>query len=355
SDLRDADAWTAALEAAGPYDVYHLPAYHALAEQCGEGLARLFVYEDAGLTIALPLLLRPLDQVPGLEQIGAGGFDAVSAYGYPGPVVPARPIAAEAAARFQTELRGCLGDLRVVAAFSRLHPLLAQGEVIANLGEYVPCGQTVSLDLRLDQAAQLAGYRQSHRYEVRRLRQGGLVCERDAAGAALESFIEIYAATMRRVGASEGYFFTRPYFESLLAMDGHYQLFVCRQGEQVIAAALFSRCQGIVQYHLAGTHEQYLKLAPMKLIVDEARHWANEIGAEVLHLGGGIGSREDTLFQFKAGFSHRRHRFAVWRWVISPEGYARLNEARALWAARQGLTFVASEYFPAYRRPMQAT
>ena len=56
----------------------------------------------------------------------------------------------------------------------------------------------------------------------------------------------------------------------------------------------------------------------MKLLFDAVRLWANEHDARVLHLGGGVGNRGDSLFHFKAGFSKIRHQFSVWRWVLSP-------------------------------------
>ena len=48
------------------HDVYHLPGYHAVAERHGEGEARFFAYEQAGYTIALPLIIRTLTDLPGI-------------------------------------------------------------------------------------------------------------------------------------------------------------------------------------------------------------------------------------------------------------------------------------------------
>lgn len=348
----DAGAWAAALRAAGRYDLYHLAAYHALAEERGEGMARLFVYRSGDELIALPLLLRSLSTVPGLRQAGAGLYDASSVYGYPGPISARRDPSPDALAGFREALAGCLRDMGVVSIFSRLNPLIeGQDALLHGLGEVEQRGQTVSIDLRPDPEAQLAAYRQSHRYDLRRLRQRGLVVEHDAEGRYLEQFIAIYHQTMRRVGAAPGYLFNQIYFERLMALDDVFHLLICRAGDTIAAAALFAVCGEIAQYHLAGTDAEFQRLAPMKLVVDEARLWARGRGATVLHLGGGLGAGEDSLFAFKAGFSDRRHRFAIWRWVLAPERYERLNRAREAWISAQRLQAASPEFFPAYRRP----
>jgi lipid II:glycine glycyltransferase (peptidoglycan interpeptide bridge formation enzyme) len=157
---------------------------------------------------------------------------------------------------------------------------------------------------------------------------------------------------MRRVNAHSSYFFEPEYFTRLASGLGPaLQLFIVRFNGAVICGALFTICDGIVQYHLGGTRDEFLKLAPMPLVVDSARLWANEEGARALHLGGGVGSKEDSLFRFKAGFSDRRHKFSTWRWVIEPHGYQSLCDLGARRNLEQGMQWASTEYFPQYRCP----
>jgi hypothetical protein len=82
---------------------------------------------------------------------------------------------------------------------------------------------------------------------------------------------------------------------------------------------LFTIRDGVVQYHLGGTRDEFLKISPMALIFDTVRLWANDVGARVLHLGGGVGgTNDDSLFHHKGGFSDRRHNFVTWRWIATP-------------------------------------
>ena len=80
-------------------------------------------------------------------------------------------------------------------------------------------------------------------------------------------------------------------------------------------------------------------------MLDYARTWARQRGNDVLHLGGGVGGRADSLFQFKAGFSPRRHAFHTWRVIVDPDQY------EALCARRPGSENAddATDFFPRYR------
>ena len=121
-----------------------------------------------------------------------------------------------------------------------------------------------------------------------------------------------------------------------------------------VAGGLFVACHGLLQYHLGGTLNEALPLAPMKLLVDEVRLWGAANGMRVLHLGGGTtADSDDPLMHFKRGFSDRLHEFAVWRWIVAPEQEALLREEHARKLASQGLRPALANYFPAYRCPAE--
>jgi hypothetical protein len=350
--VRQVGGWMSALEQCAPYDFHHLPAYHALAEEQGEGAARLFLYSEGAYRIALPLLLRDLDGLWPGPSPAAGCRDATSVYGYAGPVCSHPGIPDAVVCRFQTALRGWLGDLRVVNVFSRLHALLPQRALLAGLGEFA-VSRTVSIDLTLPPTVQRSAIRRSFREAINRLRRNGLTCVEDADGSYLEEFCRIYHETMRRVGAAERYFFPLSYFERLReGLGSRLHLFVCLRAGKAVCAGLFVACHGILQYHLGGTLDDALNLAPMKLLIDEVRLWATGQGLRVLHLGGGTtASPEDPLLFFKQGFSDRSHEFAAWRWVVVPEVHQRLCEEKVRWNEQHGLRPTVPHFFPAYRCP----
>jgi carbamoyl-phosphate synthase large subunit len=344
---RDAPEWNAVLSKTRQRDFHYLPQYHRMAEHRGEGTARLFVYSENGYTIALPLLLQPVD-----PNEPNGWRDATSVYGYSGPVASDDWVPSGFVQRFQQALRAELSRARVVSVFSRLHPLIPQRGMLAGIGDCVENGQTISIDLTLPDEDQRAHYSKSCRRSLRKLREAGFVCVYDHEKRYLEEFVEVYLETMRRAGAHDSYFFDRSYFEMLTRGLGEIShLFVALKGGEVAAATICTTCAGIVQDHLGGTRDAFLKFSPDRLVVDTERSWAKQSGARVLHLGGGVGAQEDSVFQYKAGFSNRRHIFQTWRWNLEPDVYEQLCAQKARWNTANGLIPVSDEYFPAYRCP----
>lgn len=342
--------WKHVLESCPEHDYYHLHGYHRLAEVRGEGEARLFAYSEGPYTVAIPLLLRQVTGMPGLEGVGDEWRDATSVYGYCGPIASHRELPDSVASGFRELLANELASLNVICVFSRLHPLLHQDAPLAGMGECAVLGQTVSIDMSAPEEAQLAGYRKGFAYDIRRLRRDGMICIHDERFAHFDTFIEIYQDTMRRVGAASYYLFDRAYFDALRdALGSRLHLFVTMLGSDVTSAGLFVECRGILQYHLSGTAQAHSKLASTKLLLDSVRAWANGRDLRVFHLGGGVGGGHDNLFFFKSGFSERRHDFRAWRWIVRPAVYHRLAESRRTWRTAEGVDQDVAGYFPEYR------
>ena len=348
------EAWLDVLNECRQHDFYHLPAYHALAESCGEGEARLFAFRDEGYTLALPLLLRDVGAANG-AACANGHKDATSVYGYAGPLVSDENIPEPVLQRFRDALREALLGERVIAVFSRLHPLFPQPACLEGLGDCVSQGKTVSIDLTVPLEVQRAGYRRNHRRDIARIGESGVRCIRDEKLEHLHTFVGVYQEAMSRVHANDGYFFDTAYFTELMSrLPGTMHLFVCILDGKVIAGGVFSALHGIAQAHLAGCLDEAVKIAPLKLLYDSASIWARERGCRILHMGGGIGSRADSLFAFKQGFSALTHEFSTWRWVVDPATYQTLCEHRAWENQTRGLLPASHDFFPAYRAPTVA-
>jgi natural product biosynthesis luciferase-like monooxygenase protein len=338
------------------HDVYHLPGYHAVAERHGEGEARLFAYEQAGYTIALPLIIRTLADLRGIGASANTWRDATSVYGYSGPICSHKEMPRAVIEGFQRGLITALQELQVVSVFSRLHPLLPeQAPLLQGIGEYQLGGTTVSINLSDAPVEQRAQYGGSIRNRLNRLARLGVTCALDPEQRHLPEFVALYHETMRRVKAEESYFFDPMYFSDLAKNLGPaLKLFVVKMRDgEVISGGLFTLCEGIVQYHLGGTRDTALKLSPMVLLFETVRHWANENRAHTFHLGGGVGAKPDSLFRFKARFSRQRHQFATWRWVVAAEAYRELSMQKDRWNSKCGLHAISASFFPAYRCPAE--
>ncbi len=329
-----------------------MPFYHSLAEDAGEGEAHFFVYEDDGDFVALPLLLRRLDDLPCHDEGAGGWYHATSVYGYPGPLVSREDLPEEFLQRFRIALRDHLADINVVSVFSRLHPCIDQAPALQGIGEFCPCGETVSVDLTLPVDIQRQHYRSNHKRDINRLRRLGAVCETDTEGIYLDTFADIHAETMWRVGADDQYYLERSYFERFFTTpEIHARMYVVHMDGDVMAAGLFTHCGSIVQAHLNGTRDRYLHLSPAKLMYDEARLWAAETGAREMHIGGGVGSGQDSLFHFKQGFSRKRHQFVLWKWVLRQTIFHQLTREKEQYRAMTHRAASTNGFFPSYLCP----
>ncbi len=345
-----AQEWRQVLTRAGDYDFYHLPGYHALHEQQGEGKGTLLVFEEGDKLIALPLMVRKIN-VPGLEAF-ADYRDATSVYGYPGPIanVAARNDHAFLS-RFHHRLRRFAHSQGWISVFSRLNPLLENHPLLEGLGKVISLSDTVVIDLSVPEEEQVARYRKGHRYEIRRARREGMMVYHDAEWKNYMTFVNLYTQTMKRVHASPYYFFDRAYFDKLrIALGDRLRLYVATMGGNICAASLFVSTRKIIQYHLSASAADCRKWAPSKVIIDEVRQWGSAIGARWLHLGGGVGSQTDALFHFKAGFSPLRRRFFIWKWIVQPQIYEQLVQKRERWLYQHDHTVPGSSFFPSYRR-----
>lgn len=331
--------WLETLDAVS-HDVYHLPEYLQAEDAFRGDQSQLFVVRDASAALLLPLTLRGLAGV---------GLDATSPYGYPGPV--ATPgVSAEWLDRAIQTLLCHLREMGVVSLFLRFHPLIGvPAQAFQSHGTIVEQGKTVAVPLQRPFDDIRAAMRKGNRYDIRKALQRGQVAEQDSEWAHFEAFLALYEQTMLRVGATSQYLFSREYFERLRDnLPRNVTLWTTQIGGEVAAASLITECEGVVQYHLSGTNEAFLQEYPTKILLDRVIDWANERGNRAVHLGGGLGGREDSLFRFKTGFSRQHHTFFTARIVINEQRY------RALLAESVEFDEDLTGFFPQYRKPTQS-
>ncbi len=347
------EAWDEALACCGLWDCYHLAGYHRVAQQQGQGRPLLFCFEHRGQCAAFPLLVRPVAEVGGLE--GFPWSEATSVYGYPGVVASVRqddPCAEPFRRAFQAALDEALCELGVVAVFTRQNPLIDTSWLLCGAFETLALGPTVSIDLTRSESERLGDMGHGHRYEIRLAQRAGIVVREDPQFHRIGLFEAIYRQTMDRLHAAAEYYFPAEYYASLKRhLQDRVRLFFAEQDGQTLAGALFLLSERIVQYHLSGTAaESAGRRGAVKLLLAEVSQWAAQAGFARLHLGGGLGAREDRLYAFKAGFSSLRHTFHVARRIIDLNAYRQLSAARHQWLQQHGLECAPGDFFPEYRR-----
>jgi hypothetical protein len=326
------------------HDFYHLPAYVELCARHEGGEAAAFWAQEGEAAMLVPMVLRPL---PEALDPDPGWRDSVAPYGYPCPLVRGEPGAGTMAAMLEA-FREAGAAAGIVTAFLRLHPLLPLPETpFRAFGALIEHGATVYLDLSLPREELDRQTRVNHLADVRRLEREGFRVQLDPWDR-LDDFIRIYEQTMRLRDADAFYYFSRDYYDDLRrSLDGHLHLCLVRGPEgEAAAAGLFTLIDGLVQFHLSGTSEAFRRAGPAKMMLIHMRDWAKGRGAGFLHLGGGVGCREDSLAFFKQGFSKLRARFQTFRMVLQPGVYQGLLRRRGLEPDTD-----AAGFFPAYRCP----
>lgn len=314
-------------------DFYFTYDYHALSVQSPNTFS-LIDFKKENFEIALPIIIRP---IPNSEF-----FDASSVYGYAGPLYNSQNIPDDILHDFQNELINVLNELKIVSLFSRLHPFIKNENLIPNFGEIVSLSETVYINLKLSLEEQYQHYRKGVKSDIKALLREGYEVYEDVNLNYIDEFISIYNENMHRVGAAQMYFFPKEYYYKFFeSKEIGAKLYIVKKGEEVVCGSIIVFSDSIIQYHLSGTKTMYLRNSPVRLLLDRIRLNFSGNKYDIFHLGGGVGSAEDSLFNFKAGFSKERLKFKIWKLIVNQQIYDDLcNKAEVS---------LSDPYFPAYR------
>jgi hypothetical protein len=321
----EAGRWDGELRAAGLSDVYYSRGLVSASALLAPGTPVLLRLGGAGGSVFLACVVRD------------DPTDSVTPYGYGGPAgTGARPPLAAFPAAYQAwcERRG------IVSTFAVFHPLLRNADSPAAGGfRRRAIAGTVAWPLQGDL---LAAMDKHHRRLVRRAQAGGQDAAVDPAPGDLAEFVEVYEQTMRRAGAAPFYFFPPAYWDALRAGVRLVRVDV-RRGRELLASVLGMGEPPWLHYHLGGASEAGRGSGASHLALFALARWGQENGFATLHLGGGVGGREDSLLRYKLRFAPGGLvGAAIGKAVHDLPGYLRLSGADAVdWDG----------FFPAYRAP----
>lgn len=324
------------------HDFYDLPEYAEVAAAEEDAMPMAFYGESQSATCLIPLLIR---QIPAVLNAPLDWYDCVSPYGYPGIVLSPSQ---EQLPAFLDAFCCVARERGIVTAFIRLHPLFPLGQdPLEKCGRLILHGPTVHMNLADSKERIWEQISTNHQRDIKKLTRLGFHTTFDD-WSRFHEFIALYHATMRRVGAKERYFFSLEYFNNLRDKLGHRLHLVCvlTSANDLAAAGLMTITDGIAQHHLLATAERYLRRSPSKLVTDFMWRWAHERSCYAFHLGGGVGGNEDSLFQFKAGFSPLRSQFSSYRIIVDELKNATLNQAAT---RHRGCSLESPCFFPEYR------
>ena len=319
SEINEKKEWNEILSQLDYYDCYHTYEYHDISKNENEQ-STLLVYKSDDFLIAIPLIIRPIEDTD--------YFDATSVYGYSGPVLKLFGNG-EDYTGFQSELNQYFKKKNIISVFSRLNPFIDnQDSILNSLGNIEELGKVVNIDLTEDLELQRQVFSKTTK---RYLNKANKLCnvKRSKEEKDITTFVDLYYENMDRVNAKDSYYFEKDYFFKMInASDFETEVVfaVLKDTDEIISAAMMMKTKDIIQYHISGTKNDYLKITPIRLLLDETRIEGTKEGFKYFNLGGGLGSEEDSLFNFKASFSKDFKQFKVWKYVANQEVYDELSK-----------------------------
>lgn len=332
--LQTKEQWNSVLNEYTSFDFVHTFDFHEISQKNGEGTPLLFSVknEEGRCLVCWPTLRRG---IPGTDR-----FDLGCVYGYGGGLVSRWATKHDLSGAFDAIFES-MRAFGAVSLFSRMHPLFSETLIGSDI-EGVDLGEVVVIDVA-PTVDVLAGYRASHRYDIRRAANQGVEADVDFSCEHLDEFVEIYQQAMRDLESPNYYLFNEEYFSGMKAASDFKTLIIFGKycGKRV-AGAMFVVTENVMQYYLSGSLSEFRRLSASKLIIARAHELAIELGVEYIVLGGGVGSKSDLLFEFKSGFSKRVEKFQIFKKILDSDAYLAMCRNKGVDARGGG-------FFPAYR------
>jgi len=296
-------------------------------------LLRGYVEASCAVSGGRPVLLRSGDTVFACVVSAIPGSDledVSSPYGYGGPLGDP--------ARFWPAYEEWCAERGVVSTFVRFHPLAENHREAPERMFLERLADTVAWPLG---AADFLPAMHRHHRRVVRKAERSLQTRAVEGPESLTGFAALYEETMRQREADGFYFFPQAYWDRLL--DGLIErlvVFEALDPEGVAASILCLATPPWLHYHLGGSAERSRSSGANHLVMLRAAEWGREHGFSHFHLGGGVGGRQDSLWEFKHRFAPGNAR-EVWigKLVHDERAYAELADSTEV-----------EGWFPAYRR-----
>ena len=324
-------------------DIYFRPEYGKLCQSMEEGVCKCFEYRSDAGYVRNMYMKRPVPwQLDGVQY-----YDAITPYGYGGPVMQDVKDRDKLAREYEEAFREhCLAE-GIVAEFVRFHPIFDNRQDFDSVYETVYSRHTVGTNLQDFVDPVQSEFSKSARKETRRAINAGLTCSIHPQSEDLSIFRRLYEETMERNQAPAWYYFPDAYYDMLTSILRPYTLELRLHYEgEVIASELYFADGGLLHAHLLGSNQKMFELYAGALFEATAAQWGKENGYRYIHHGGGRSSAEDDpLYLYKKKFGkNTEFDFYMGKKVWNRELFDRLVELRLQQAGP-----VDPGYFPPYR------
>ena len=330
--IDQSEKWDSAVESFTDFDVYYLSGYVKAFMLHGDGEPLLFYYEEDGCRGFCVVMKRDVSQDEHFKGIIPEGkyYDLATPYGYGGWIFEGEWNDA-AVNTFSEVYTNWCKDNKIVSEFVRFHPVIENAEYLNDkIYDEIFLGNTVAIQLD-DEEAMWARFSSKNRSHIRVAKKEGVEVRTDDSEEAFDIFRSIYETTMDHDDAASYYYFDREFFESIRNdLKGRYTIFTAYLEDRPIASAIMIYAGKYMNYHLSGQLFEYRRYAGTNVILYEASRWGCQKGFEWLHLGGGLGAKEGSLYDFKKSFYKKGEdkKFFIGRKIFDKEAYDELVSLR---------------------------
>lgn len=346
--IKEALRWDKIVKSFPNHDVYYLSGYLKAFELHGDGVP-LLLYDQSNDNEAIcVIMLRDIadDRRFKGKISSAKYFDAITPYGYGGFIFKYEP-SEDYLNHLEKVFKTTLSKLNIISVFFRFHPVLNNARFHRYIVDVIDLGKTIAMDLKSPDVI-WSNITSKNRNMIRKAEKAGVeIHHSHNANLLPEQFMPIYNATMAYDNAEDYYYFEPLFYRSIEEdLCENYEVFYAQCEGNIIAMSIMIFANGYLNYHLSGSKYEYRNLAPSNLLLYQAALWGYENGMSTLHLGGGVGSGEDSLYKFKAAFNRNSdYQFSIGKMTVDPDKYQYLTSLRA-----DDENFnKESKFFPLYR------
>lgn len=336
--------WDQIVKSFHNYDVYYLSGYAKAFFIHGDGEPLLLYFTSADTRAVNVIIKRDISNFHFFKrQIEADTFfDITTPYGYGGFLIEGTDYEL-----LQKEYLDFCRKKHIICEFVRFHPLLENWKPLNNLYTEIHFGETVYINTESEKLI-WQNMTSKNRNMIRKAQKNELSVYWGRDHALISPFIEMYNATMARDSASDYYYFGRDFYESILNdLKQNSMWFYVKKDGQIIAMAIFLFCNGRMHYHLSASQKDFQRFAPTNFLLYEAALWAANHGYKTLHMGGGVGFKQDSLYAFKKAFNRNEDlNYYIGKRIFDEDRYDYLVQQRI----KSDPSFNRqTEFFPLYR------
>lgn len=342
-DLTEELKWTEIVESFDNYDVYYLPNYVKSFQLHGDGTPLLFYYYTEKMRAINVVMKRDISEMKKFENVLPKDkyFDLSTPYGYGGFLIEGESTFEEINILDNLYSAYCK-EKNIISEFVRFHPVLNNKEELNKMYEINTLGKTVTVNLQ-SKTQLWNDFTSKNRNVIRKANKLGveIFCTNDRK--MLEKFIPMYNVTMNKDDADKYYYFGDEFYESVIKdMRKNMLFFYAVIDKEIVSIAMIIYANQKLNYHLSASNPDFNRFSPSNLLLSQVAEFGIENNFKTFHLGGGLGSAEDSLYKFKSSFNKVSGTyFSIGKKIFNQDIYEQLTKISG--------QKPETKYFPIYR------